>query len=86
MKLLQSLSLISIYQYLLKSIIAIKNLSSDIPKSLSSNGLTITNQVEISNIFNNYFARIAEKAKENNNPLHKHFSDCLKTEPIRSFF
>ena len=42
---------------------SIKNLSSDIPKSLFCNGLTITNKVEISNIFNNYFATIAEKIK-----------------------
>ena len=47
------------YHKYLKGII-IKNLSSDIPKSLSYNGLTITNKVEISNIFNKYFATIAE--------------------------
>ena len=47
----------------IKSIITIKNLSSDIPKTLSCNGLTITNKVEISNIFNNYLATIAEKIK-----------------------
>ena len=46
-----------------KSIIAIKNLSSNVTKSLSCNGSTITNKVEISNIFNNYFATIAEKTK-----------------------
>ena len=37
----------------IKSIITIKNLSSDITKSLSDNGLTITNKAEMSNIFNN---------------------------------
>ena len=48
----------------IKSIITIKNLSSDIPMSLYSNGSTITNQVEVSNVFNNYFATIAEKKQK----------------------
>ena len=48
----------------MKSIITIKNLYSDIPKSLFCNGSTITNKVEISNIFSNYFATIAEKQKK----------------------
>ena len=61
----------------IKSIITIKNLSSDIPKSLSYNGSTITNKVEISNIFNNYFATITENTKENISVSHKHFSDFL---------
>ena len=69
----------------IKSIITLKNLFPDIPKSLSCNGLTITNKVEISNIFNNYFATIAEKTKENINPSHKHFPDFLKTE-LKTFF
>ena len=30
-------------------------------------------QSKISNIFNNYFATIAEKTKENINTSHKHF-------------
>ena len=50
------------------------------------NGWTITNKVEISNIFNDYFARIAEKTKENINPSHKHFSDFLKNRTQNSFF
>ena len=37
----------------IKSIITIKNLSSDITKSLSDNGFTITNKEEMSNTFNN---------------------------------
>ena len=70
----------------IKTILAIKNLSSDIKKSLSGNGSTITNKVEISNIFNNYFLIIADKTKENINPSHKHFSDFLKTELKTPFF
>ena len=62
----------------IKSIITFKNTSSDFPKCLSSNGSTFTNQVKISNIFNNYFASIAEKIKSNINYSHKHFSDFLK--------
>ena len=70
----------------IKFIITITNLSSDIPKSLSSNSSTITKQVEISNVFNNYFAVIPEKAKQSINPLHKHFSDFLKNRHQNSFF
>ena len=70
----------------IKSIITIKNLSSDILKGLSSNGSTITNQVEISDVFTSYFATIAEETKENINPLHKHFSDFLKNRHQNSFF
>ena len=70
----------------IKSIITIKNLSSDIPKSLSYNGSTITNKVEISNIFNNYFATTAEETKENINLSYKHFSDFLKNRTQNSFF
>ena len=66
----------------IKSIITIKNLSSDITKSLSYNDLTITNKVEISNIFNNYFTTTAEKAKENINCSHKYFSDFLKKKEL----
>ena len=61
----------------IKSIIAIKN-RSDIPKSLSYNGSTITNKVEILNIFKNYFATVAEKTKGNINASHKYFSDFRK--------
>ena len=70
----------------IKSIITTTNLSSDIPKSLSSNGSTISNQVEISNVFDNYFAAIAEKTKENINPSHKYFSHLLKNRHHNSFF
>ena len=70
----------------IKSILTIKNTSSDFPKCLSSNGSTFTNQVEISNIFNNYFASIAEKTKVSINYSHKHFSDFLKDKNQNSFF
>ena len=38
----------------IKSITTTENLSSDIPKSLSHNGSTITNKVEISNYFKRF--------------------------------
>ena len=62
------------------------NTSSDFPKCLSSSGSTFTNQVEIANIFNNYFASIAEKTKVNINYSHKRFSDFLKDKNQNSFF
>ena len=70
----------------IKSIITIKNTLSDFPKYLSSNDSSFTNQVEISNIFNNYFASIAEKTKVSINYSHKHFSDFLKDKNQNSFF
>ena len=69
----------------IKSIITIKSLS-HIPKSLSSNGSTIINQAEISNVFNNYFAAIAEKTKESINSSHKDVSDFPKNRHQNSFF
>ena len=44
-----------------KSLITVKNTSCDFLKCLSSNVSTVTNQVEISNIFNNCFAKNKEK-------------------------
>ena len=70
----------------IKSILTIKNKSSDFPKCLSSNGSIFANQVEIANIFNNYFALIAEKTKVNINYSHKHFFDFLKDKNESSFF
>ena len=48
----------------IKPILTIKNASSDFPKCLYSNGPKFTNQVEISKIFSNYFASIAEKKQK----------------------
>ena len=70
----------------IKSIITIKNTSSDFPKCLSSNGSTFTNQFETSNIFNNYFESIPEKRKASISYSHKHFSDFLKHKNQNSFF
>ena len=40
----------------LKSILNIKKISAEIPKTLIVDGTTISNPMEISNIFNNYFS------------------------------
>lgn len=42
-----------------------KNLSTDIPNSLSVDVTTIYNQMAISNVFNKYFFNIADKTKHN---------------------
>ena len=70
----------------IKSILTIKNTSSNFTKCLSSNGSIFANQVERANIFNNYFALIAEKTKVNINYSHKHFFDFLKDKNESSFF
>ena len=53
----------------IKSVLTIKNISSDFPKCLSSNVSTFTNKIEISNILNNYF----EKTKVSISYSHKRF-------------
>ena len=70
----------------IKCIITIKNFCSDIPKSLSYNGSTITNQGKISNVFNNYFATIVGKTKESISPSQQNFSDFLKKRHQNSYF
>ena len=70
----------------IKFIITIKNTSSDFSKRLFSNDSAFTNQVELSDIFNNYFASIAETAKASINYSHKHFSDFLKDKNQNFFF
>ena len=68
----------------LKSILNIQNISAEIPKTLSVDGTTISNPMEISNIFNNYFSSIATKL--NISFSQKHFSDFLKNRSTISFF
>ena len=43
----------------IKSILNMKNISAEIPNTLTVDGTTISNPMEISNIFNNYFSSIA---------------------------
>ena len=70
----------------IKSILNIKNICGEIPKTLTVDGTTISNPMEISNIFNNYFSSIASKTKLNISFSHKHFSDFLKNRSNISFF
>ena len=49
----------------IKSLISLKNVASRVPTVLSlDNGDTITNPYDIANVFNNYFASIAETTKK----------------------
>ena len=70
----------------LKSILNIKKISAEIPKTLTVDGTTISNPMEISDIFNNYFSSIATKTKLNISFSHKHYSDFLKNRSNISFF
>ena len=70
----------------IKSILNFKNTSADTPKTLFVDGTTISDPLEISIIFNNYFSSIASKAKLNISFSHKHFSDFLKNRSNISFF
>ena len=70
----------------LKSILNIKNISAEIPKTLIVDGTTISNPMEISYIFNSYFSLIATKTKLNISFSHKHFSDFIRNRFNISFF
>ena len=62
-----------------------KNVISTVPRTLSHGVNTTTNPCEIAETFNNYFASVAETAKQNNYS-HKHFSECLKHKYNNSIF
>ena len=50
----------------IKSFLNIKNISAEFPKTLTVDGTTtVSNPMEISNIFNNHFSSIASKIKLN---------------------
>ena len=70
----------------IKNLITLNNLSSDVPRALCVNDVTISNPCDIANTFNNYFTSIAKKAKENINYSHKHYSDYLSDKCKNSFF
>ena len=70
----------------IKSILSIKPNPSDIPKILNTNDSTITNPVEIANVFNNYFSCIPSQTNVNIKYSHKHFSDFLKNRAQNSSF
>ena len=63
-----------------------KSVISTVPRTLSHGVNTTTNPCEINNVFNNYFASVAETAKQNINYSHKHFSEYLKHQCNNSIF
>ena len=70
----------------IKSVLNIKNISAEFPKTLTADGTAISDPMEISNIFNNYFPSIASKTKLNVSSSHKHFFQIfLKIDLILPF-
>ena len=60
----------------IKSLISLKTVAFNVPTVFSlDDGDTITNPYDIANIFNNYFASIAETTKKSIKYSHRHFSD-----------
>ena len=70
----------------LKFILNVKNNSAEILKTLTVDGTTISNLMEISNIFNYYFSSIASKMKLNISFSCNYFKDFLKNRSNISFF
>ena len=63
-----------------------KNAISTVSRTLYHGHNTITNPCEFGNVFNNYFASIADTAKQNINYSHKHFFEYLKHQCNNSIF
>ena len=70
----------------IKSTLSAKVNPSHIPKVLTANVSTITNPVEIANVFNKYFSSVSPQTKVNIRYSHKHFSDFLKNRVQNPFF
>ena len=70
----------------IKYILTMKNVTSTVPRTLSHGENTTSSPCEIANVFNNYFASVAETAKQNINYSHKHFSEYLKHQCNNSIF
>ena len=70
----------------IKSILSIKPNPLDISKILNVNDSTITNPVEIANVFNNYFSSIASQTKVNIKYSHKHFFRLSEKKSSKFFF
>ena len=63
-----------------------KNVISVVPRTLSHGEYTITYPCETTNVFKNYFASVADTAKENINYSDKHFCEYLKHQCKNSVF
>ena len=71
----------------IKSLITLKDISTSVPRTLNHNNKTVTNPVEIANIFNKHFGSVAEKTKVNVNYSHKFFLNTWKITPqTHSFY
>ena len=70
----------------IKSLITLKDISTSVPRTLKHNNKTVTNPVEIAEIFNKHFVSVAEKTRANANYSHKHFSEYLENNSSNSFF
>ena len=71
----------------IKSLIFVKTIACNVPTVLFlDNGDTITIPYDIANIFNDYFASIAETTKKSIKYSHKHFSGYLSNESISTLF
>ena len=70
----------------IKSLITLKDISTSVPRTLKHNNKTVTNPVEIANIFNKHFVSVAEKTRANVNYSHKHFSEYMENNSSNSFF
>ena len=70
----------------IKSLITLKDISTSVPRTLKHNNKTVTNPVEIANIFNKHFVSVAEKTRANVNYSHKHFSGYMENNSMNSFF
>ena len=70
----------------IKSLITLKDISTSVPSTLNHNNKTVTNPVEIANIFNKHFVSVAEKTRAYVNYSHKHFSEYIEINSSNSFF
>ena len=70
----------------MKSLSTLRDFSASVPRVLNHNNSTVTNSVEIANIFNNHFTSVAEKTRANVNYSHKHFSESIENDSSKSFF
>ena len=70
----------------IKSLIILKDISTSVPRTLNHNNQTVTNPVEIANIFNKHFVSVTEETRANVNYSYKHFSDYMENNCLNSFF
>ena len=72
----------------IKSLVTSNDIPSttSVPRTLNHNNKTVTNPVEIANIFYNHFAPVAEKTISNVNYSHKYFFEYIENNSSKSFF